>query len=120
MHCDWLLPQSQRVQGQVTTARYKHDSAMVVWQRDLSVTEMHRVVDSLGYALKLRGLTMRLCRPSSVPGGTVDGRIWEDRKLLVYISAMTPPAAGPGKLLIIGTDTPSAYPDVVCPRRRDP
>ena len=117
--CDWLPPQSQRVEGQVSTKRYKNDSAMVVWQRDLSVTDLHRVVDSLRYAFKLRVMTMRLCRLGSVPAGTVDGRVWEDKKLLVHISAITPPGPGPAKLLVIGIDTPSAYPDVACPKRRD-
>ena len=118
--CDWLLPQGQpRVQGEVHTTRYQADTAMVDWQRQLpGITDMNRVVDSLGFEFKRRGMTMRPCRPGMTPAGSVDSRIWEDQKLLVHISAITPPV-GPPKILVVGVNVPSSYPEVICPRRRD-
>ncbi|MEP6833486.1 MAG: hypothetical protein ABJB74_08830 [Gemmatimonas sp.] len=117
--CEWLLPQGQRVQGEVQTTRYIADTAMVVWQRQLTnISDMNRVVDSLGIEFKLRGMTMRPCRPGTSPAGSDDSRIWEDKKLLVHISAITPPAGRP-KIIVVGTNVPSAYPEAICPKRRD-
>lgn len=120
VECDWLLPVGQRVEGSVLTRRYKTDSAMVIWQREMSLTEMRRVADSLNYAFQLRGLTSRTCRPGMAAAGSVDSRVWEDKGLLVHVSATSQQSAGRGKLLVIGVDKPSAYPDAICPRRRDP
>lgn len=119
--CQWLQPTGQaRVQGEVHTTRYAADTAMVDWQRELSsLSDMNRVVDSLGIEFRLRGMTMRLCSRGMSPAGTDDGRIWEDKKLLVHISAISPPAGGRPKIIVVGVNAPAAYPPVVCPRPRN-
>lgn len=116
--CNWLATgNASPAPGvdSVFTSRIPRDGAMLSYFRTVaSAGELTRLSDSLGVALKARGLVARNCRGGESPEGRSEGRVWSNEKLLVFLSTITS-RSKQYKVMIMAVDNPSEFPQVACP-----
>ncbi len=116
-YCVWTTPAEGATRGEVAAyATAAGRLTLLEWSRPaVDGADADRFSDSLGRALKARGVVARACPSGDAPAGHVELTAWEAESLSIQLSRIMPPRGAPS-LTVLATDLPRAMPDVLCPQ----